>query len=119
MSDIKLADVMIHIDADINDKIRSQVEASLRGLEDVVSVSMPEDKPHLVIVEYNPDKDQGFTKETREAQQKLLEAVITAKHELSEATTTSIDIPNFIQDETGQPHHIDNFEITREQLKRL
>ena len=56
MSDIKLADVMIHIDADINDKIRSQVEASLRGLEDVVSVSMPEDKPHLVIVEYNPDK---------------------------------------------------------------
>ena len=56
MSDIKLADVMIHIDAEINDKIRSQVEASLRGLEDVVSVSMPEDKPHLVIVEYNPDK---------------------------------------------------------------
>ena len=56
MSDIKLADVMIHINADINDKIRSQVEASLRGLGDVVSVSMPEDKPHLVIVEYNPDK---------------------------------------------------------------
>lgn len=56
MSDIKLADVMIHIDAEINDKIRSQVEASLRGLVDVVSVSMPEDKPHLVIVEYNPDK---------------------------------------------------------------
>jgi molecular chaperone DnaK (HSP70) len=65
---------------------------------------------------YNPDKDQGITKETREAQQKLLEAVIAAKHELSEATTTSIDIPNFIHDETGQPHHIDNFEITREQF---
>ena len=56
MSDIQLADVMIHIDADINDNIRSQVEATLRGLEDVVSVSMPDDKRHLVIVEYNPDK---------------------------------------------------------------
>lgn len=56
MSDIKLADVMIHIDADINDTIRNQVEASLRGLEDVVSVSMPEGKRHLVIVQYNPDK---------------------------------------------------------------
>jgi molecular chaperone DnaK len=65
---------------------------------------------------YAPDKDQGITKEAREAQQKLLEAVIAAKHELSEATTTSIDIPNFIHDETGQPHHIDNFEITREQF---
>jgi molecular chaperone DnaK (HSP70) len=40
------------------------------------------------------DEDQGISsKETREAQQKLLEAVIAAKHELSEATKTSIDIP--------------------------
>ena len=63
------------------------------------------------------DKDQGIsTKKIREAQQRLLEAVIDAKHELSEATTTSIDIPNFIHDEAGQPHHIDNFEITRDQV---
>lgn len=63
------------------------------------------------------DKDQGISsKKIREAQQKLLEAVIAAKHELSEATKTTIDIPNIIQDETGQPHHIDNFEITREQF---
>ncbi len=66
---------------------------------------------------FDQDKDQGISsKKTREAQQKLLEAVVAAKHELSEATKTSIDIPNFIQDETGQPHHIDNFEITREQF---
>lgn len=66
---------------------------------------------------FDQDTDQGISsKKTREAQQKLLEAVIAAKHELSEATTTSIDIPNFIQDESGQPHHIDNFEITREQI---
>ncbi len=66
---------------------------------------------------FDQEKDQGIrSKKIREAQQKLLEAVVAAKHELSEATKTSIDIPNFIQDETGQPHHIDNFEITREQF---
>ncbi len=56
MSDIKLADVTIHIDRDVSDEIRGQVEAALRGLDDVVSVHMPEDKRHLVVVEYNPDK---------------------------------------------------------------
>jgi hypothetical protein len=56
MSDITLADVTIHIDADVSDKIRGQVEDSLRGLDDVVSVHMPEDKRHLLIVQYNPDK---------------------------------------------------------------
>ncbi len=56
MSDIKLADVTIHIDADASAEVRSKVEAALRGLDDVVSVHMPEDKPHLIVVEYNPDK---------------------------------------------------------------
>jgi len=56
MSDIKLVDVMIHIDSDVSDKLRAQVESSLRNLDDVVSVHMPEDKRHLVVVEYNPDK---------------------------------------------------------------
>jgi molecular chaperone DnaK (HSP70) len=66
---------------------------------------------------FDQDKDQGISsKKIREAQQKLLEAVIAAKHELSESTKATIDIPNFIQDESGQSHHIDNFEITREQF---
>jgi hypothetical protein len=56
MSDIKLADVTIHIDRDVNDDTRSKVEAALRGMDDVVSVHMPADKRHLVVVEYNPDK---------------------------------------------------------------
>ncbi len=63
------------------------------------------------------DKDQGISvKKIREAQQRLLEAVIDAKHELSEATTTTIDIPNLIHDEAGQPHHIDNYQISRDQV---
>jgi hypothetical protein len=61
MSDIKLADVTIHIDRDISDEIRGQVEASLRNLRDVVSVYMPEDKRHLIVVEYNPDKINSGT----------------------------------------------------------
>ena len=66
---------------------------------------------------FDLDKDQGINKKKlREAQQRLLEAVVAAKHELSEANITAIDIPNFIQDETGQQHHIDNFEITRDQI---
>ncbi|MDB4264666.1 Hsp70 family protein [bacterium] len=66
---------------------------------------------------FDLEKDQGISvKKAREAQQRLLEAVIAAKHELSEATTTTIDIPNLIHDEAGQPHHIDNYEITRDQV---
>jgi len=43
---------------------------------------------------FDLDKDQGInSKKIREAQQKLLEAVIVAKHELSETTKTTIDIP--------------------------
>ncbi len=56
MSDIKLADVTIHIDRDVDGDTRGKVEAALRAMDDVVSVHMPEDKPHLVVVEYNPDK---------------------------------------------------------------
>lgn len=56
MSDIKLADITIHIDQDASDDTRNKVEAALRGMDDVVSVHMPEDQRHLVVVEYNPDK---------------------------------------------------------------
>jgi cell division protein FtsX len=56
MSDIQLSDVTIHIDKDATSDDRAKVEAALRGLDDVVSVHMPDDKPHLVVVEYNSEK---------------------------------------------------------------
>ena len=55
MSDIKLADITIHIDAETNADIREKIEAALRNLPGVVSVHMPDDEPHLIVVEYNPD----------------------------------------------------------------
>ena len=60
MCDIQLVDVTIHIDRDISDEIHNQVETSLRSLNDVVSVHMPKDKQHLLIVGYNPDKTNSL-----------------------------------------------------------
>jgi hypothetical protein len=53
--DIKLVDVIVHVDESIAADRRSALESGLRGMHGVVSVHMPEDKPHLVTVEYNPD----------------------------------------------------------------
>lgn len=55
MSDIKLVDITIHIDKDTDAATREKVEAALRGISGVVSVHMPENETHLVVVEYNPD----------------------------------------------------------------
>lgn len=59
MSDIKLVDVTIHIDAATDATIREKVDTALRHVDGVVSVHMPEDKAHLVVVEYNPDKTKA------------------------------------------------------------
>jgi cell division protein FtsX len=55
MTDIKLADVTIHIDKDTDSDTRTAVETALRQINGVISVHMPSDEPHLVVVEYNPD----------------------------------------------------------------
>lgn len=55
MPDIQLSDVTIHIDRETSSEERSKFESALRGLNDVVSVHMPDDKPHLIVVEYNPE----------------------------------------------------------------
>lgn len=55
MSDIQLADVTIHIDRDTDADTRGKIDAALRMLDGVVSVHMPNDEPHLLVVEYNPE----------------------------------------------------------------
>ena len=54
--DIQLADVVVHIDQTLERDRRSQIEAELRAIDGVVSVHNPDERPHLAIVEYNPDK---------------------------------------------------------------
>ena len=55
MSDIKLVDVTIHIDNETDAGTREKIDAALRMLRGVVSVHMPSEEPHLLVVEYNPD----------------------------------------------------------------
>ena len=54
--DIKLVDVMVHVDEAVDATARGQMEDAVRAIDGVVSVGQNDDKPHLMMVEYNPDK---------------------------------------------------------------
>jgi hypothetical protein len=54
--DIQLVDVVVHIDQTLERGRRTEIEEQLRAIDGVVSVHNPDDRPHLAIVEYNPDK---------------------------------------------------------------
>jgi hypothetical protein len=52
---IQLADVVVHIDQTLERDQRLKIEDELRAINGVVSVHNPDDRPHLSVVEYNPD----------------------------------------------------------------
>ena len=54
--DIQLSDVTVHVDEDLDAARRGEVEQALQGLDGVDSVSNPDQTPHLLIVQFNPDK---------------------------------------------------------------
>jgi cell division protein FtsX len=56
---IKLVDVTLHIDEDLDAEQRETIKESLRALDGVVSVHNPEKTPHLTIVEYDPDENSS------------------------------------------------------------
>jgi hypothetical protein len=53
---IALSDVLIHIDEELSAERRQAVEDRLRDLDGVVSVKIPDDRPHLTLVEYLQEK---------------------------------------------------------------
>ena len=53
---IKLVDVTIHVDDPLDAQRRETAEAALRAKDGMVSVHFPDNRPHLITVEYNPDK---------------------------------------------------------------
>jgi hypothetical protein len=57
--DIQLADVTIHVDENLGSEQRAGVESKLRAIDGVVSVHNADSTPHLVVVEYNPQKVQS------------------------------------------------------------
>jgi len=56
MSDINLVDVTVHVDEDLDEQSRQNVEQALRDLNGVVSVHNDGHAHHLFVVEYNPDQ---------------------------------------------------------------
>lgn len=53
---IDLADVTIHVDETLDASGLSELEAAIRQKDGVVSVHVEEKRPHLFVVEYNPQK---------------------------------------------------------------
>lgn len=54
--DITLVDVTIHIDETVEESRRPELVNKVRGQDGVVSVGYHDEKPHLMIIEYNPEK---------------------------------------------------------------
>jgi hypothetical protein len=54
--DIKLVDVTIHVDENLDEAQRKTVDEQLRAVDGVVSVHNPDKTPHLMTIEYNPEK---------------------------------------------------------------
>ena len=54
--DIQLADVTIHVDKALEADERAVLEDKLRATDGVVSVRNSEERSHLFLVEYNPER---------------------------------------------------------------
>ncbi len=53
---IKMVDVTLHLDEDVSHEDREEFRDSLLDLNGVMAVASPDEKPHLVTIEYNPDE---------------------------------------------------------------
>jgi hypothetical protein len=53
---IQLADVTLHIDQTLEREQRARVDDALRAIDGVVSVHNPDQRPHLAVVGYNPQR---------------------------------------------------------------
>jgi len=54
--DIQMTDVTLHIDEELEKNDLDIVEHDLRDNEGVLSVHRESNRPHLMLVEYNPDR---------------------------------------------------------------
>ncbi len=50
-----LVDIIVHVDENIDHDHREALTDKVRGVSGVVAVRLDDDKPHLMIVEYDPD----------------------------------------------------------------
>ncbi len=54
--DIKMSDVMLHIDEELGDLQRDHLENHVRAHRGVIGLGYHKERPHLMIVEFNPDQ---------------------------------------------------------------
>jgi len=53
--EIQMADVMLHIDEDLDKSQRDSLDGCMRSQPGVIGLGFHDEKPHLMVVEYNPD----------------------------------------------------------------
>ena len=53
--DIKISDIMLHIDEDLDKAHRVQLETYMREQEGVISLGYNDNSPHLMMVGFNPE----------------------------------------------------------------
>ena len=58
--DINVADLTLHVDEDIPEARRQQLELAFRQRDGVVSVHNSSSTPHLWVLGYNPEKVQSY-----------------------------------------------------------
>lgn len=52
---MEMADVTMHIDETIDHERRTKIADTIRAHKGVMAVAHHDEKPHLMIIEYNPD----------------------------------------------------------------
>jgi hypothetical protein len=53
---IQFADITLHIDETLDAKRRAAIENVVRAVDGVLSFHNPNDRPHLSVIEYNPER---------------------------------------------------------------
>jgi len=53
---MEMADVTVHIDETLGEERLTEIASKLRAHNGVMGVAHREEKPHLMIVEYDPDR---------------------------------------------------------------
>ena len=53
---MKTSDIIIHINESLSKEARSSLENEMRKVEGVISPGFQEDKEHLLVIAYNPEK---------------------------------------------------------------
>ena len=53
--DIRMSDIMLHIDEELDNKEQSILEAHMRKKQGVIGLGYHSKRPHLMIIEYDRD----------------------------------------------------------------